>query len=65
MDDIFDYDNMDLDQLNETLVKLLKHKTVLEQSKKDYMSSFKEQINEVKARVDNVVGLIDVKRSGG
>jgi hypothetical protein len=65
MEDIFDYDNMDLDQLNETLVKLLKHKGVLEQSKKDYMSSFKEQINEVKARVDNVVGLIDAKRAGG
>jgi hypothetical protein len=65
MDDVFDYDNMNLDQLNETLVKLLKHKGVLEQGKKDYMSSFKEQINEVKARVDNVVSLIDIKRAGG
>jgi hypothetical protein len=65
MDDIFDYDNMDLDQLNDALVKLLKHKMVLEQGKKDYMGSFKEQLNEVKARVENIVGLIDVKRSGG
>jgi hypothetical protein len=58
-----DFENMNLDQLNDNLVRLLKHKAQLEQAKKDYVASIKEQVNETKARIEAVVECIDMKRA--
>ena len=57
------YEDMTLEELNDDVIKNLKRIKTAEVTKKDYVDSAKETINECKARLDAVIYWIGVKET--
>jgi len=57
------FEHLQLDALKDSLVKYLKEIKALEAEKKDYVSSIKDTIKELKLRIDSVIYWIGVKET--
>lgn len=59
----YGYDSFSLDDLKDSIVRLLKEKTALQAEKKDYMSSMKDSLKDIDERLDVIVYWIGVKET--